>query len=153
MAENKRSLSELFKPSREVRETIPAGSNYEPGKSAIQFYGMVEKEFKNRLELANATIAEYRKMGYDTQINEAGKLEMGIPDLDDINALIKQMVDTVEYLAAIRESKQTTNALILLAEIKQYEENHTNKKGLAELRGIITASDVLTAAALTEESR
>lgn len=153
MAEaNKRSLAEIFRPSKEVRETIVAGPNYEPGKTAIQFYGMVERELKNRLELANATIAEYRKLGYDAQITEDGKLIMSVPDLDDINALIKQMVDTTEFLAACRDSKTSIKALANLAEIKLYEENYTNKTGLAELRGLIASSDALTAATLTEES-
>ena len=153
MAEaNKRSLAEIFRPSKEVRETIPAGSNYEPGKTAIQYYGMVEKKIKQDLELANATIDEYRKLGYDTQIDrETGQLLMTISDMDNLDSLIKQMVDTTEFLAACRDSKQATKALATLAELKLYEENHTNKKGLAELRGLLAASDALTAATLTEE--
>jgi hypothetical protein len=154
MAEtSKRSLAEIFRPSKEVRETIAAGSNYEPGKTAIQYYGMVEKKLKQDLELANATISAYRALGYDTQIDqETNQLIMTIPSMDDINALIKQMVDTTEFLAACRDSKQATKALATLGELKLYEENHTNKKGLAELRGLLAASDALTAATLTEES-
>lgn len=149
--DSKRSLAEIFRPSKEVRETIAAGSHYEPGKTAIQYYGLVEKKIKEDLALADETISAYREMGYDAQI-EDGRLIMTITDMDDINAVIKQMVDTTEFLAACRDSKQATKALATLSELKLYEENHTNKKGLAELRGLLAASDALTAATLTEES-
>ena len=150
-ADSKRSLAEIFRPSKEVRETIAAGSQYEPGKTAIQYYGLVEKKIKEDMAIANATIAAYRQMGYDAQIDD-GKLIMTISDMEEINTVIKQMIDTTEFLIACRDSKQATKALATLAELKLYEENHTNKKGLAELRGIIGASDALTAATLTEES-
>ncbi|MDD3531663.1 MAG: hypothetical protein PHV99_03695 [Candidatus Pacebacteria bacterium] len=158
-------MAEIFRPSKEVKEAIPAGSKYRHGKTAAQFYGGLLKEVQRRAAVANERIEAYRATGRKMRILEdepEGKhLEIVTPSRAIINISLNRPLSELavecralaELLAALNQSRASKAILANIAELNAYEENDANKQGIAELQSIITANDDLLAASLSEDKR
>jgi len=144
---DKREWTAAFKPSKRIREAIPAGTQFKPAATAIQFYGEVEREVKRRIEQAENEIEAYRSQDHGVYMEE-DRLIIPLPrTMQDIS---REIIELAKYLKAYEELEGGREALERLKDLKSYEENAANKKGLDELRQMIVSHDWLAAASLTE---
>ncbi|MFA5313616.1 MAG: hypothetical protein WC375_09950 [Methanomassiliicoccales archaeon] len=148
MSDEKRGILEVFRPSREIKETIPAGTKYLPGKSAVQSYKAVEQELTKRVEGSASMLEKLKAKASKVEVSEKG---IFIPAGSDLLETVKDMNGVLAYLQVYLDNKQSEKALQQVRELIAYEENYANKYGLEEVRRKFMESDAMTAAALQDK--
>lgn len=156
MTEKKTILDSLHFPRR-IKEAVPAGTQYVPAMTALQFYSEVEKEIKKRIKKAKESIEKYRN-GDHVAYLDADRIVIPLTkEIEDttheltIDEIIKEALDLAQYLKMTKILKQSEEALAYVQKLKIYEENNANKQGIDELRKFLMTHDILTAAALKED--
>ena len=147
----RRSILELFRPSKEVREAIPAGERYIEGKTATQYFGGLNKELERRIAYAKAEMDAWRKAGYKVKVKEEDGQRWQTRILPrTLHEMIQEAQDWLGFLRAIETKRRAEAALQYLPELKGFVENDVFKTGIQSVGTKIAEDDELLAATLSE---
>lgn len=147
MSEEKKGLLEAIRLGREIKESVPAGSEYLNAKAAVQFYKGVLKDLEQREAAARKRLDELRE---SPRTFEIGETEITIPLGEDMDALLREVALLQETLKAGWEIAATRKGQETVKDLMRWEDNHSNKVGIDEVRRRLLENDMLTAAALQE---
>jgi hypothetical protein len=130
-----RHWAESYKPSEDIKETIPAGSRYVAVKSFAQFYDQIRRYLEAEL------VKE--KKEFDILNKENPGLEIKgdkliVSDTCDLGKIKRMKILAVE-IWKMRES------LDILKNLERFEENDAHKIGLAELSELLKESEPMLA--------
>jgi hypothetical protein len=147
----RKSVFEWFRPSKEIREATPAGERYVEGKTAVQYFGGLNREIMRRIAYAKAEIDAYHKAGYKVVIREEDgkKWQMRIMP-SKLSEMIQEAKDWLRFLQAIEQKRKAEAALTYLPELQGYVENDVFKTGIQSVSNKISEDDELLAATLSE---
>jgi hypothetical protein len=145
----KTSILEKLHPSKHTKEAVAAGLMYIPGKTAAQFFGTVEKTQAERLKTATENIEKAK-----TEHPEIIDLINALTPLlaDDLDKAVKQLDQAMIYLRYAATILKHEKYVESLKFCRDMEENHTSKFGLDEMSRRFIESDILLAAAMSEDN-
>ena len=149
MSDEKKGLLEAIRLGREIKESVPAGSEYLNAKAAVQFYKGVMKDLEQREASARKRLEELKQRPRGFEIRE---VEIVIPFGSDVQQLLGEIDSLRELLQAGWELTAAQKGREQVKELMDWEGNHSNKVGIDEVRKRLLENDMLTAAALQERS-
>jgi len=147
MSDEKKGLLEAIKLGREIKESMPAGSEYLNTKAAVQFYKGVLKDLEQRVAAARKRLEAMKDRPRRFEIKEK---EIVIPFGGDMDQLLDDVRLLQELLQAGWEISAAEKGIETVKDLMLWEDNHSNKVGIDEVRKRLLENDILTAAALQE---
>lgn len=147
MSDEKKGLLEAIRLGREIKESVPAGSEYLNTKAAVQFYKGVLKDLERRKAEAEKRLGELKEKPREFEIRET---EIVIPLDGDMDRLLREVALLQELLEAGWEAAAAAKGMETVKDLMRWEDNHSNKVGINEVRKRLMENDILTAAALQE---
>jgi len=147
MSEDKKSLLEAIRLGREIKEAVPAGSDYPKAKAAVQFYKGVMKDLQRREEEARKRMEALSEEPRDYELREDAVV---IPYPEDMSELLATVDALRRHLEAAWSLVSAQKGQETVKELMQWEENHSNKVGIEEIRRKLLDDSILTAAALQD---
>jgi len=147
MSDEKRGLLEAIRLGKEIKESVPSGSEYKNTKAAVQFYRGVLKDLERREAEARRRLDELKAQPFPYEIRET---EIVIPFGDDVQELLQGIDSLREFLTAAWSMTAAQKGKLQVRELMEWEQNHANKIGIDEVRKRLLENDMLTAAALQE---
>lgn len=146
-------LCEKFRASKDLKETLPAGSAYKEGKSAIQYWEGVERELNRKIALLTKEIAAHQAKPHLYRNTPDGSGFLFPTTGNSTAALVNDMILCAAQLERAAKLMALTQGLDAVRAAKDEQDNDSSKVGLSELAQRIMESDELMAGALTTEER